>query len=330
MNEYVLNVLLSVAGNALTALLANFGQGTRKLLIGETRDPNKLEPLLKDAAEKLSDTVDWAPPPPLEEVCLFLVSPEVESLIRQIYATRLLNLDANERLELKSIKQEFVMALALFTDTTVDKLGGKAEVLFDSLVEAAERSLNHAISEGRLSAHEAKSELRHRIIMGELATIQKNINFLASRQKLNATQLHEFEVKYREQVADRHKDIVPPDFDIARRLPIDKLYVQPRFFSDSDIKSERGRPLKRGRPLTSRELKSSAYRTVILGNPGGGKSTFTQKLCFDLATRYEERQLAGRRLTPVVVVLRDYGTEKRLLAYLYYNLSRPPLTQLTK
>ena len=53
------------------------------------------------------------------------------------------------------------------------------------------------------------------------------------------------------------------------------------------------------------------HRVIVLGNPGGGKSTLTLKLCHDLASRYDERLLNGLRLTPVLVILREYGGLKK-------------------
>lgn len=49
----------------------------------------------------------------------------------------------------------------------------------------------------------------------------------------------------------------------------------------------------------------------MLGNPGGGKSTCTQKFCYDLVTQYSDRLLNGRQVTPILVILRDYGAKKK-------------------
>lgn len=64
-------------------------------------------------------------------------------------------------------------------------------------------------------------------------------------------------------------------------------------------------------PLKASDFLSEIHRAVLLGNPGGGKSTFTSKLCYDLATRHSERIFARRRVTPILVILRDYGAEKK-------------------
>lgn len=63
--------------------------------------------------------------------------------------------------------------------------------------------------------------------------------------------------------------------------------------------------------LNLQNFLSLIHRAVIIGNPGAGKSTFTLKLCHDLATRYSERIFTGRQITPILVILREYGAEKK-------------------
>ncbi|MBI2266487.1 MAG: NACHT domain-containing protein [Armatimonadetes bacterium] len=52
------------------------------------------------------------------------------------------------------------------------------------------------------------------------------------------------------------------------------------------------------------------YRAVVLGDPGSGKSTLAEFLCHRLATRYQEKFVLGREMTPILVVLREYGAFK--------------------
>lgn len=111
----------------------------------------------------------------------------------------------------------------------------------------------------------------------------------------------------------RHGYITPPDFDAAKKLPINRIYVDPSFLSGSAHKgaSLPTPPPPPPQPLALSEFLSTVQRTVVLGNPGAGKSTLSLKTCHELATRYSERLIGGRRLTPILVILRDYGGEKK-------------------
>ena len=50
---------------------------------------------------------------------------------------------------------------------------------------------------------------------------------------------------------------------------------------------------------------------MVLGNPGGGKSTLASRICHDLAIDHRVRILGKRQLTAALVVLRDYGAAKK-------------------
>ncbi|MCP4215925.1 MAG: NACHT domain-containing protein [bacterium] len=175
----------------------------------------------------------------------------------------------------------------------------------DAIIEGVEAALNFAVDQGILSAHESKSSYRFRILRDELASMEKNIKLLTDRKKPSPSEIRAFEKKYREQVEIRHGNITPPNFDGLQKQPIDELYVCPNFIRNAEEKG------KEPQTLSYDEFIAGSYRSVILGNPGAGKSAFSLKLCHDLATRYEGRLLAGRTLTPILVVLRDYGAKKK-------------------
>ncbi len=110
---------------------------------------------------------------------------------------------------------------------------------------------------------------------------------------------------YRRQVAGRHGNLQPPHLETARKFPIDDLYVTPPFVSGPIGKQ------REARRLTLEMFLPTGHRTVVLGNPGAGKSTLALKLCNDLASRYEERLVSYRLLTPVLAILREYGGLKK-------------------
>jgi hypothetical protein len=292
-------IILNVTANVLTSLLALSLRGGRNLLTGRHRAP--VNPLTA-AIASTSATFEWTGTGLVEEVALFLQSPEAEAIIRQIYACRLVE---NESKRLSEVEQEFTASLAAFLGADRKIMANESSLLFKEVLQSCERQLAKAIENGLLAAHEAKSALRYNILHDELAVISKNLEFLTANRHARFKDVLEFERKYREQVAQRHGDIVPPNFDSARRVPIDDIYVPPQFLRLRPEKTEANKPLN---PV---DILGVLKRAVLLGNPGGGKSTFVQKLAHDLAAKYPERIVARRSLTPLLVVLRDYGTQKQ-------------------
>jgi hypothetical protein len=326
MDPNLQTILLGLLTNALTSFIAQFGRRDSKLLLGEELlkkmkwEETALQPILQKAAQMVAERIEWQGVPKLEIVCSFLTSPEAETIVRQIYAAKLSVKE--EAGDLASIQREFLTSFYLcttsyssYTELKEDQLVDSSKLLLDALIEGCDQALNVAIDEGKLSAHEAKSAFRHRLILDELAALHENVTFLTSQQKPNVKEILAFEEIYRRQVGNRHKYITPPNFGKVRQLHINKLYVPPNFIITSSEKEEKQEI------LSSQENPSSAYRkvllgtfrAVLLGNPGGGKSTFTHKLCYDLVTHYSERLFGGRRnVTPILVILRDYGTEKKM------------------
>ncbi len=105
------------------------------------------------------------------------------------------------------------------------------------------------------------------------------------------------------EVMARTAHVEPPDFYGAPRVRIDRLYVAPEIA----LARHDGERV----PLTYDEWRATIRRSVVLGNPGAGKSTLAKKLCHDIATRYEDCLLGGRRLVPFIVTLREYGAMKK-------------------
>lgn len=309
MDPQILAVLTGVVANGLTYVFAHIGRKSGRLLVGEKlirkikQNKIKLQPILEKAMDTIAEGIEWEGPPRMEQVCLFLTSPEAGAIVRQIYAAKLSPKKNNGQLDL--IQQEFAASLSLYSNTPKDIIKDSARTLLDILIDGCEQNLQLAIDSGILSAHEAKSAFRHRIIIDELESIKKNLEFLTSIHTSNIKEFIEFDENYRRQVGNRHSHITPPNFDAVRKIPIDDLYV-PCDFMTTPLKKD-NEPTQ----LTTSEFLSAVYRVVILGNPGGGKTTFTHKLCHDLAKNYSQRILSGREVTPIPVILREYGAHKK-------------------
>jgi hypothetical protein len=304
----IVNVLLSVFANVLTTVLFSVGRKGYEVIQG--KEPLKvhldtnLTPILQKAVAAVARSSQFNDPIQTQKLQKFLVSPEVEALVRQIYASKLVSSEVSDSEYPKSIREEFIALFALNIDSSSQTLDDLAHEIFEAIFASCEKALEVAINRGVLAAHEAKSAIRYQMLYDELTTIEKNLKFLTGQQQINIQEILEFEKKYRQQISNRHRYIIPPSFDTSQKIKIDQLYVCPGFIRMPSSREEEPEM------LNIDNFRSVIYRSVLLGNPGGGKSTFTDKLCNDLATRYSDKLLAGRQVTPIHVVLRDYGSEK--------------------
>lgn len=71
--------------------------------------------------------------------------------------------------------------------------------------------------------------------------------------------------EYRKAAAERHGYITPPDFETNRKIAIEQLYVPPRIHFAPDEAAT----------IDMEHFLRAVDRTVILGDPGGGKSTLS-------------------------------------------------------
>ncbi len=335
----VLNIILGLTTNGLGSLIALSGRKVGKLLSGEQslekwqNENEVLEPHLLEAIKGVAEHIEWRGGIREEIIALFLLSPEVEEIVRQVYSTKLAK--EEEITNIKAIRKIFLTLFFQFvssypdTEFQEDQLEEAADFLFEALMRGCDLFLDQAIHEGALTAHEAKTAFRHNIIYSEIKVLQKKLNFLIASPTIDIQAIFTFEEQYRQQVGRRHGYITPPNFDAVRKIPIDNLYVHPKIFPAKERQKER-------EVFDTNSFFSRMYRAVLLGNPGGGKSTLTLKLCYDLAIHSTERLVAGRsHLTPILVVLRDYATNKKshqwsILEFIeieaksHYQLPAPP------
>ncbi|MDF0590654.1 NACHT domain-containing protein [Candidatus Methanocrinis natronophilus] len=298
------SVVLGVAANGLYGIAGHLCRKSLKCITGDEstllqRVHQKSVDIITEVG--LDESLDS------DEIIAFLGSPEVDEIVRQIYSMKLLG-DTDQwsyQGTLISIREEYLKLWSIFLGIEDGHTDDSANALFDSLIKVCDLVLEAGIEEGMLSAHEARSNLRYNLLSDTLASIRKNIDILKASNKPDVEEFLEFEKKYRAQVGSRHENITAPDFDAFRKRPIDSVYVNPIFTPIYPKKDEEPEE------LSIPEFLSASYRSVILGNPGSGKSTLAIKLCHDLATRYAEKLFAGRQVTPILVILRDYGTEKK-------------------
>jgi hypothetical protein len=231
-----------------------------------------------------------------DDLANFLGTPDVRSIVKSVYLFRL---DASIR-GLDSARADF---LALWDRRAVAE-HDVGMAVYDGLLAAIEDSLDVAVSDGVLSAHEAKSAARHKLTTDHLEALDRKLSLLTGESPIDPAAIDVFEGQLRAEVVNRNAHITPPDFYGAPRVEIDRLYVPANL---SDPRRTDGNERQR-RPI-DRWLRG-IHRAVVLGNPGGGKSTLAKKLCHAVGNRSPGWQIAGFAPSPMLIVLRDYGAAK--------------------
>jgi hypothetical protein len=250
-----------------------------------------------------------------EEVTLFLQSEEVSSIIRKLFTYNFYEEIGESRpIEIPAIRDQFIKEYEKFFDKTCDDLEvEKLNRLFELLVEGAETILQSQL-DNQFQAYDALQRFREISKTKALIEIQTGINDLRNKGKLNVKKILEFERELRFQMAEVHGKIIPPSFGDTKKLPIDDVYVTPNLYeTDSDfLPVHNGNSILLNIDYFLREIN----KTLVVGNPGAGKTTLTDKLCYELATRYEERLIDNKWLSPIHIILRKYSEDK-----LKFNLS---------
>ncbi|MBN1458561.1 MAG: NACHT domain-containing protein [Armatimonadetes bacterium] len=304
----VIGTLSGLAANAFTSLIAhleNLGPAAREhreALLRHLEKDASLRTLLDRAVASLAQSLQLEDEAVAQKLRMLLMTPDIEQILRQLYATSLVEGGAATR---GDVRAELRASLSVHLRDQMENLDALCDALFNALLRATESALNLAIQQGVLTAHEATSTLRFQILRDELAGVKAKLKLLDSGAPPDPACVAQFERTYRSQVAERHKDISPPLFDAAVRVPIDQIFVPPRLVGG------RADPEREAEPVEMASFFASTYRRVVLGNPGGGKSTLATKLTCELAVSTPDAVLPGRDLTPILVIVRDYGAKKK-------------------
>ncbi len=178
--------------------------------------------------------------------------------------------------------------------------------VFEILLEAADDVLVAALENGSLLALDTRSALRQRIVLDHVHALERHLE-LVRALPASIDEIDTFEEGLRDEAIERYGSITPPDFHSAPRVPIDDLYVVPALGAPTDGQGDAALEYPNWLELID--------RSVVLGNPGAGKSTLAKKICHDLARRSGRAELGRRYVTPVVVTLKDYGADRRAHGY---------------
>ena len=123
--------------------------------------------------------------------------------------------------------------------------------------------------------------------------------FLRDMERLS--HYYNFESDIKEQVKNLHGTMRLPHAGTTKRVTYRRLFVEPRFI----LKDSGPEPLESHFRYSAglSDILRCSHRAVILGDPGGGKSTLSLKLTYDIARDAFQGSNAS---FPLLVILRDY------------------------
>ena len=158
-----------------------------------------------------------------------------------------------------------------------------------------------------------RSEAFHTRMVNILLAIEHQTAALAKRPD-HRTEVG-FLTSYRGHVIDQHGKLEPPDFERRRRVPIADIYVPTMITADPSS----GRTVTRqptGSALDVFALAERIERSVLLGDPGGGKTTAANVLMHHFVSETAR--------VPFLVTLRDFAAqdppERSVIRYIEHTL----------
>jgi hypothetical protein len=265
----------------------------------------------------LSDLSDGSlDPATITRIANFLRTRDAETVARQVLVSEL----AGHNLAYETDLRLQIRALLILHAQVPEQISERAaESVYKAILEGCALIIA-AVERHPEEAARLRSSAWGELITSHLESISRTNTFFSRRTPSELAQFLEFEAMYRQQVNARYETITPPNFDNRRRIPIDDIYVLPRF---SKLETEEGpsqqlvrtKESSKNEPsshvISFPELRERLHRTVVLGDPGAGKTTFAAKLAHDFSGSQTGPEGLQAPLTPIVVVLRDYGAQKR-------------------
>jgi hypothetical protein len=225
-----------------------------------------------------------------ERLAGILQGDEVQAALQELLAARLT--DAPET-DAASARQALVLTLGADALEVAEALAGYYDDQICALVARLEADDPPLLAQIRSEAFSAR-------MINVLNAIERHTAALSARPARRTES--SFLASYRRHAIDQHGKLEPPDFDRRRRVPIKDIYV-PTGITE-DLSTERvlvARPADEP-SLTLYDLADRLDRTVLLGEPGGGKTTAANVLMHHFAL-----DAVGR--VPFLVTLRDYAAQ---------------------
>lgn len=233
-------------------------------------------------------------PEAAKQVVDFLESPDFEaialSVTTQIYASAGAK---NEKRELNSTFARMRQLISLRLSDE-DVVGEVTQAVWNALLQKVMASVEQVKSTATFSTESRASMLK-------IAACYATSDAKSTEQLSALTSLaiyHDFETQLADQIKNLHSTMRLPHAGTTRKVPYSKLFVEPKLRSATKNNESPNHLV-----IELDEVIANNHRVVILGDPGGGKSTLSLKLAYDIA---RSSFSASSAQVPLLFVLRDY------------------------
>lgn len=274
---------------------------------------------------RLDNAVELVSPDQLTYLREFLNSPEFEHSATQLSRAYLVERCGKKSIELMTLaRTELIGALHLQVPSPIPK--ALEDSIYDSLVDAIRKEIAVIADVSGLSTELQSSLVKS--VGSLIAASARNAQLQSGLQQLGA--YRDFEADLRQQIASVHATMKLPHAGTTRQVPYAQLFVDPYVLPTSAASPSEGATneifTEHPRALSVIDMLSCTTRAVLLGDPGGGKSTLSLKLVYDVASGAQDK-LSAR--IPFLVTLRDYanftrGDQRKTLAEYLEGLCRSP------
>lgn len=189
-----------------------------------------------------------------------------------------------------------LLSLTVGSAASKEELSSISDVLFDAITKGVLDLVKEVNSARSLSVETRASLIR--LSASAAAASVRNADYLQQLDSLSS--FRAFEVRLCDQIKTSHASMKLPHAGTNKKVPYSKLFVEPLLKSNI---TEDGDHTSQTAPVSVAQVVTNSLRCVILGDPGGGKSTLTQKLTYDIS-RGAFSATSAR--IPLLVILRDY------------------------
>lgn len=253
-----------------------------------------------DSYELATGLIDDCPLPELvseSQAKAWLYSAAVQAVLYELITVELTNAPQPQLGRVRSNLE--YSCLEAFPQAEEDSVARFSECVF----LAAHREMQELLANLEERKPDFLIQVRQQAFTGRIAAIlealERHTSGLAELTPADRIRDRQFLSLYRKVAANEHGYLQLPDFERRRQIPIEKIYVAP------DITAETTEDRKQRTPTSTSIWNFINYidRAVLLGDPGGGKSTAVSVLVNRLSLKGDEARV------PLVVILREYAKE---------------------